>query len=147
MKNYVLLLFISLAVLSSCSMRKDNVDTPHPGDKKSLLTKHTWKCVDAVQYVNGHRNGKIHINNLSYSFDKNNHFFIKENGQVIKQGQWDLLNFFDQAVLRLIYIKNDQNQTIEDFEISILTEDYLQLDKYFTDTSNNTILTEYFFSK
>ena len=144
MKNYVLLLFVSLIVLSSCSMRKDNVDTPHPGDKNSLLTKHTWNGVKVVQYVNGHQSGKSFIKNLSYSFDKNNHFIIKENGQIVKQGQWFLFNIFDQPVLRLSYNKN---KIFKDYEINDLTEDILQLSTYTSDSYNNSLQKDYLFSK
>jgi len=144
MKNFIILLFVSLIVLSSCSMRKDNVDTPHPGNENSLLTKHTWNGVNVVQYVNGQLSGKRFIKNLNYNFEKNNHFFVKENGQITNEGTWHLLNIFDQPVLRLSYNKD---KIIKDYEINHLTEEVLQLSTYATDDHNNSTQKEYSFSK
>ena len=100
--------------------------------------------MNVVQYVNGHQIGKSFIQNLSYSFDENNHFFVKENGKIIKQGQWILLNVFDQPVLRLTYNKD---KIINNYEINDLSEEALQLSSYSTDSHNISTQKDYLFSK
>ena len=125
-------------------MRKDNVDTPHPEDENSLLTKHVWNGVYVVQYVNGHHSSKSFIKNLSYSFDKNNHFFVKENGEITIEGTWYLRYISDQPVLRLSYNKD---KIIKNYDINDLTEEEMQLSTYSTDSHNISIQKDYLFSK
>ena len=125
-------------------MRKDNVDTPHPDEENSLLTKHVWNGVYVVQYVNGHHSSKSFIKNLSYSFDKNNHFFVKENDKITIEGNWHLLNISDQPVLRLTY---DKNKIIKNYDLNDLTEEILQLSTYSTDNHNISTQKDYLFSK
>ena len=131
--------------LSSCNMKYDT-PTLNLDDAESTLTSHKWKGVEKVHFENETQKERISIASDIYYFKTNNKIIIEKSNDVSINGTWELYNVSGQAILSIGFRQNDQHLVYKTFEISILTNDYLQISK--SDVRNNTrIRDDYFFKK
>ncbi len=144
MKTFTLLFFCLLG-LSSCNMKYDT-PTLNMADQENILTAHKWKGVEKVRFENEIQKERISITSDIYYFKVNNIFIIQKSNDDFVTGTWQLYNVSGQAVLSIAYRQNNQHLIHKSFEISILTNDYLQLSE--SDLVNNEhIRTDYFLKK
>jgi len=146
MKKIILMIFTSFILLSSCNMKYETENRSET-EKKAIITDHAWKGLHLTIYINNSESGKQSLNNLVYAFDSNGNFEISDQTGIIKHGDWQLLNISGEPVLRMTFYISETDHEINDYEISILTNDYLQLSEYSNLNPDTIIQKDYFLIK
>ena len=136
---------ISFLLLSSCAIKFDSPELSME-EQEALLSSHIWEGVEMVQYENDTQKRRTSIKDQTYQFTTTKKVIISIVNKPDKNGTWELYNVSGQTVLNISFTLNDQITIHKTYDVSILTDDYLQISE--ASLNNNIrIQNEYFFKK
>ncbi len=147
MKNSAgLFSILFIFIFFSCGHKETEPEVT-PSSNFDLLTAHEWKGVEVIRFVDGQESTHTPISNNKYIFETDGHYKKFENGTLIQDGTWELIENSMVLIRTRYYSATYNHDILDDLRLIELTADKFSYSLPYIDGSNHILRDDYYFKE